>query len=202
MSRKKLTARYVDSRSPKFWSDLAKLRGIGKKPSSNVNGVSDSKGIAHLFTDYYSEIYKSVSFEDEEMQSLYDTVCKRVNCTSADHRHDIDYSSVKYSISKLKSGKNDGFEGLSLDYILNGTELLCHHLSNLFSLLLSHCCAPTSFCMSTMISVPKGSGSIGDMKNYRGIALSSLLAKLFDTCIISSQFDSLLSNDLQFAYKS
>ena len=53
-----------------------------------------------------------------------------------------------------------------------------------------------------MIPIPKGSGSMGDLKNNRGIALSSLLSKLFDTCIISSQFDSLLSNDLQFAYTS
>ena len=37
--------------------------------------------------------------------------------------------------------------------------------------MLSHCCAPTSFCMSTMIPIPKGSGSMGDKKNYRGIAL-------------------------------
>ena len=43
---------------------------------------------------------------------------------------------------------------------------------------------------------------MGNIKSYRGIALSSLLSKLFDTCSISSQFDSLLSNDLQFAYKS
>ena len=107
----------------------------------------------------------------------------------------IDYSSVKYSISKLKVGKNDGFDGLSSDFILNGTELLCHHLSNIFSLVSPHCCAPTSFCIATMIPIPKGSGSMGDMKNYRGI---SLLSKLFDTCIITSQFDSLLSNDLQF----
>ena len=96
----KLAARYIDSRSPKFWKDLAKLRGTGKKPSSNVSGVSDSKGIANLFTDYYSEIYNSVSFDDEDMQSLYNTVCERVNCTSTDHCHNIDYSSVKYSISK------------------------------------------------------------------------------------------------------
>ena len=67
--------------------------------------------------------------------------------------------------------------------------------------MLSHCIAPSSFCMSTMIPIPKGSGSMGDIKNYRGIALSSLLSKLFDTCIISSQFDRLQSNDLQFAYK-
>ena len=79
------------------------------------------------------------------MQSLYDSVCERVNCTLADHRHNIDYSSVKHSISKLKGGKNFGFVVLSSNCILNGTELLCHHLSNLFSLLLSHRCALTRF---------------------------------------------------------
>ena len=52
-----------------------------------------------------------------------------------------------------------------------------------------------------MIPIPKGSGSMGDSKNYRRIALSSLLSEMFDTCIISSQFDGLLSNDLQFAYE-
>ena len=38
----KLAARYIDSGSPKFWRDLGKLRGTGKKPSSNDNWVSDN----------------------------------------------------------------------------------------------------------------------------------------------------------------
>ena len=54
-----------------------------------------------------------------------------------------------------------------------------------------------------MIPIPKkGSGSMNDIRNYRGIALSSLLPKLFHHCIICNQYDSLRSDDLQFAYKS
>ena len=54
-----------------------------------------------------------------------------------------------------------------------------------------------------MILIPKkGSGSMNDIQNYRGVALSSLLSKLFDHCIIGNQYDSLRSDDLQFAYKS
>ena len=34
------------------------------------------------------------------------------------------------------------------------------------------------------------------------IKLSSLFSKIFDNCIISNQYDSLFTNDLQFAYKS
>ena len=57
------------------------MRGSGKTPSSSVNGVSDSKSIADLFTEYYSDIHNSVSFDEEEMQLLYDNVCERVECT-------------------------------------------------------------------------------------------------------------------------
>ena len=54
-----------------------------------------------------------------------------------------------------------------------------------------------------MVPIPKkSSGSMGEIMNYRGIALSSLLSKIFDNCIISNQYDSLFTNELQFAYKS
>ena len=66
-----------------------------------------------------------------------------------------------------------------------------------------HCYTPIRFCVSTMIPIPKkDSGSMNDIRNYRGIALSSLLSKLFYNCIIVNQYDSLRSGDLQFAHKS
>ena len=56
--------------------------------------------------------------------------------------------------------------------------------------------------MSNMASIPKrGAGPMTDVKHYRGIALSSLFCKLFDTCIISKHYENLYSNNLQFAYK-
>ena len=97
-------------------------------------------------------------------------------------------SNIKDAINKLKRGKNDGYDGLTSDYIINGTPLLFHYLSILFFLMLSHCYAPSSFCISTMVPIPKkSSGSMGEITNYRGIALSSLLSKIFDNCIISNQ---------------
>ena len=69
--------------------------------------------------------------------------------------------------------------------------------------MLSHFYAPSSFCISTMVPIPKKSiGAMGEITNYRGIALSSLLSKIFDNCIISNQYDSLFTNDLQSACKS
>ena len=58
-------------------------------------------------------------------------------------------------LKKLKLGKSDGYDGLTLDCINNGTSLLTHYLSLLFSLKLSHCYTPTSCCVSTMVPIPK-----------------------------------------------
>ena len=56
--------------------------------------------------------------------------------------------------------------------------------------------------MSTMVPIPKrGSGSMGDIQNYRGIALGSIFSKIYDNCVINNQYGNLCSSDLQFAYK-
>ena len=50
--------------------------------------------------------------------------------------------------------------------------------------------------------IPKGSNKdLTNIKNYRGIALSSLISKFFDNCIISSNSYICVSDDLQFPYK-
>ena len=67
--------------------------------------------------------------------------------------------------------------------------------------MLHHSFSPSTFCISTMIPIPKGFNK-DFSQNYRGIALSSLFSKIFDHCIISCEDAILKSDDLQFAYKS
>ena len=54
---------------------------------------------------------------------------------------------------KLKGVGNDGFEDrLTSDFIVNGTDLLSHHLSTLFSLM-SHCVASSFACQVVLNNV-------------------------------------------------
>ena len=93
---------------------------------------------------------------------------------------------IMNAIQHLKPRKSDGFDGLSTDDFINGSPLLSEYLSCLFTCMLSHCFIPTSFSISTMVPIPKGSNKdLTNVKNYRGIALSGLISKLFDNCIIS-----------------
>ena len=57
---------------------------------------------------------------NDEMQILHNTVCceQRENCKYdiEGHCHGITYTIVLKSINKLKTEKNDGYEGLTSDY--------------------------------------------------------------------------------------
>ena len=111
-------------------------------------------------------------------------------------------SDIDNAMRKMKGTEGDGYDGLISDYLINCTETLLYYISVLFSCMLTHCCIPESFSMSTMVPIPKrGAGSMTEVKHYRGFALSSLFCKLFDTCIIGKHYENLHSNSLQFAYK-
>ena len=59
------------------------------------------------------------------MQMLYNTVCY-VQCENCKYntKDGIPYNIVLKSINKLKTKKNDGYEGLTSDYFRQGTRLL------------------------------------------------------------------------------
>ena len=76
-------------------------------------------------------------------------------CESECHTHVISSSNIHSAIKLLKSGKNDGFDGLTSDYLLNASPLLYEYLSFLFTCMLHHSFSPSTFCISTMIPIPK-----------------------------------------------
>ena len=144
-----------------------------------------------------------MSFDSVERSDLYKTINNKI-CNECIN-HIVNVNDVENSLKKLKPGKSDGFDGLISDYLINASPLFyvyLSHLSHLFTNMLYYCFTPKSFCSSTMIPIPKGSNKdTSDIRNYIGIALSSLPSKLFDSCIISLNNVVFKSDDLQFAYK-
>ena len=157
-------------------------------------------------------MYNSVSYDKDEFLTLQkENDCNielycidNVNHKSSNHihTHDITVEHVNNAITHLKSEKNDNFEGLSSDNFKNGTHLLNVHISLLFSTMLSHGTAPAGLLLSTMVPLIKNKrGNKCDSNNYRAIAISSLLGKLFDTILLQLQHASLFTDLLQFGFK-
>ena len=74
--------------------------------------------------------------------------------------------------------------------------------SMLFTAMLTHGVAHVGLLLSTLVPIPKNKrGDTCDSNNYRQIAISSLLGKLFDTIVLEEQHTSLSTDILQFGFK-
>ena len=68
--------------------------------------------------------------------------------------------------------------------------------------MLTHGVVPSGLLLSTMIPVPKDKrASKNDSNNYRAIAISSILGKIFDSIVMKEQYASFITDDLQVGFK-
>ena len=149
-------------------------------------------------------MYNSVSFNEDELKViLNENACDvQVKCTNdivngiSDNyinTHSIYVELVSNAINHLKLDKNDCVDGLSSDNFKNGTHLLNVYLSLLFCNMLVHGTAPAGLLLSTLVPLIKNKrGNKCDSKNYRDIAISSLLEKLFNIITLKEQCTSFL----------
>ena len=91
------------------------------------------------------------------MNTLFHEDCGDVVDDCTVHSTLMSSDDITSAIKKHKSGKSDGYDGLSSDYYCNGTPLLSRYISALFNCMITHCYIPYSFCISTIIPILKGS---------------------------------------------
>ena len=93
----------------------------------------------------------------------------------------------------MKSEKSDCIDGILSDNFKEGTDSLYTLISLLFSSMLMHGVPPAGLLMSSLVLIPKNKrGNKCDSDNYRQIAISSLMGKLFDSIVLEEQQDSYL----------
>ena len=111
-------------------------------------------------------------------------------------------SLIAEAVSRLKSGKSDPVFEFSSDCIKNAPTLFYEHLALVFRSFLIHGHISSVLMVSTLISLLKDKlGDICASRNYRSIALSSEILKIFDWVIILLYGERLNLDDLQFVYQ-
>ena len=175
-----------------------------------INYLILSYLIVNLFSNKYSVLYNSVPFEKSALDNLLESNENDVvqHCVNKEepvlftHTYHITAEQVKHAIHKLKPGKSDCIDGIVSDNFKNGTDLQFTLISLLFSAMLIHGIAPSGLLLSTLDPIPKNKrGNRCNSDNYRQIAISSILGKLFDITVLEEQEDSLCTDILQFGFK-
>jgi exonuclease III len=204
-----LSKALCENKNRNFWSEIKRVGHRKSNSSFIIDGISVNSNIADHFGCKYNDLYNSVGYDIDSMKRLTDIVhedissnCSSSSCTDDGHLHHVTLNMVDEAIKHIKSGKVDGSDGLVSDHIINSTSSFKYHVSMLFTGMLCHGFTPRSFLLSTMLPIPKNKqGNLSDSNNYRAIALSSLLCKVFDWLIIPNQKNALASHELQFGFK-
>ena len=182
------------------FAEIKKIRNSKPCVANSMDGVRD--GIADHFQEIYKDLYNSVDDKDELMDLCMD-VENKVNTY---HLHDVDKVTpdiVKEAAGNLKDSKSDPTFNFSSDCIKNGPDNLFVLLSTLIKSFLVHGKVTFFLLLATLVPLIKDKlGSINDSKNYRSIAMSSLILKLLDWIILLLFGNSLGVDQLQFAYQA
>ena len=159
---------------------MKKFRGQQKTVSSRIDEVVGSSNIADHFADKYKDLYSKCELGEEFhnlRKNIEDNVCE----DDINEVLKIDDDLVREALNKMKSGKSDVSFDYSSDCLINGPRSLHKHLANMFRMFLIHGQVAVILLLCSLIPIVKDNlGDLTSSDNYRAIAKSSLVLKLFD----------------------
>ena len=165
-----------------------------------VDGVRDN--IEEHFKDKYQQLYNSADDGIELMRVQRETEAL-VDGTSLEDVLKVTPKIVKEAAHKLKPGKSDPVFSFSTDCFKNASDSLFDRLSLIIQSFLIHGHVTQILLLATLVPLIKDKlGSTNVSKNYRSIAISSILLKLIDWIFIILFGINFGLNDFQYAYQA
>ena len=176
-----------------------------KRRSTNTIATvidNESDDIPGYLADKYEKLYNAV-----EDKSNMDEIEKELEeDIKQDDYHFISKISADTLIKaakKLKPGKTDPVFGITSDYLIHSPRIVFELLAICLRSYMVHGYVSDHLMISTMIPLIKDKmGDQTSSDNYRSIAISSLVMKLYDLVIIKVFQEHLFFDDLQFGYQS
>ena len=116
----------------------------------------------------------------------------------------VDAELVGKIINSLKRGKSPGPDGVGTEHIIYAHPIVTSIVVILFNWVLLCGRVPSSFCYTYTVPIPKGSDSVNRLrstKDFRGISISSLFSKMFESCLLDIFANWLVTEENQFGFK-
>ena len=170
-----------------------------------VDGCTDKETIANNFVNYFKEIYSCNNLSRaQELENEYNELRASYSGLPLPCELKFDTELVSSVLSKLKRGKAADFVSLSAEHLLFGHPVLPVVLSKLFNLILICNYIPQGFKVSYIVPIPKPKDIVSksvSYENFRGIAISPIISKVFEHCFLSRFQSLLVTSSNQFSFK-
>ena len=189
---------------PAFW----KCWRANFEPASKCVEVESSVNpdvIVQKFVSHFSSAYTPNDAERSKMlRSEYERLRASYSGFPLTDDHVIDTELVSNVVSGLHTGKAVDIAGLTAEHLIYSHPSLCVVLCKLFQLIMRTGSVPLGFRQSYIVPIPK----LRDCRvkslscdDFRGIAISPIISKVFEHCLLN-RFDKYFTScDTQFGFK-
>ena len=181
-----------------FWKTI-NIRNKSKATLSNcIAGTSGETNIANMWKDHYSSLLNSSSNITDK-----DDVCTSFKNMCFNHGMHVSVSEILDLLRGQSNDKATGMDGLSGESLKFADPILAVLLSICFTCMFKHCYLPSSMLDSVIVPlVNNRNGDLSNKNNYRPIALSSTISKVFESVILYRLEEYLWTTDNQFGFKT
>lgn len=203
----KMSTCVINSKPKEFWNIVKNINGKNNSTTpSCVDNVTEANNIADLFASKYENLFNSTNYTQDEYNDTFAKIIKDLNlkclCGHCSNVHSFNSCDVSIGLKGLTRGKRDGTAEIMTDHLIHCSDNFKIHIALLFTSMLHHGCSPHQFTRSCIIPIPKNQKkSLNDSNNYRAIALSNVLGKLFDKIILFKHEPDFSTSDMQFGFK-
>ena len=183
-----------------IFKEIKALRRSKASVASSIDG--NNENVTEHFAQIYSGLYNSVDGSDD-IDELKKQVNESITIESLDDVNKVVPDIVRSATKHLKAGKTDPACEFSSDCLINGPDVLFEVLATMIRSFLIHAHITKFLLLATLVPIIKDKlGNVNSSKNYRSIALSSLILKIFDWVVLLLFGASLKLDELQFAYQA
>ena len=181
-----------------IFDEIRKMRSVRNNAPKSIDG---SEKPAERFAEVYGELYNSVD-DALETRNLFEQV---ETCIDANSLHDVDLITadvIADVVKDIKSNKSDPEFCFNSDCIKRAPATLYVHISKFIKSFLIHGHVSNILLVATIIPLIKNKlDDIESSDNYRSIAISSVVLKIFDWIVMTLFGQSLDLDELQFSYQ-
>ena len=200
-SRDSLAKNLLGKDSKTFWKEVKSLNGSGSTPlSSTVGGAVGHEQIASMWHDHYKSLLNSS--KDIRDKAFVLGQFKKISENNFSFDCYFKPHDIHEAIKDLKPGKAVGRDYLASEHIKYSCKRITILISLLFNCCIAHGYLPVDMLDTVIVPLIKDKkGDITDKDNYRPIALTTILSKLFEIVILNMYDHLLVTSPNLFGFK-
>ena len=147
----------------------------------------DTEEVIEIYRSFYEELFEKPKWDDKEQvikRKVEDMMKEIVMKGEEQEKIIITEKEVRQGIKKLKKKKAGDHEVRKNELIVAGGNEMVKSLVVLFNKILEHLSVPKQREKMIIKSIYKNKGKITEMKNRRGIFLTSVIGKVFEKVVL------------------